>query len=90
MRKLHEERSEIIRKVHFSKDETMTKQEFEDNYDIVYRDSDMIEDLERVFEIFNVDHPETYCGRSLSSGDIVETSEGKFQCMMIGWKKLDY
>ena len=42
-------------------------------YDKVFEGTVEARDLEDVFRIFNIDHPDGYRGRSLSVSDIVET-----------------
>lgn len=47
------------------------------------------ETLEAIFEMFNIDHPEDYKGRSMSTSDLVSLEGvGTFFCDSIGWKKL--
>ena len=44
--------------------------------------------LEELFEIFNIDHPKDYTGRSLSVSDIVEIDGENYFCDAFGWIKL--
>jgi len=44
--------------------------------------------LDRLFEKFNINHPEDFHGHSLSVGDIVEIDGVKFYCDSLGWKQL--
>lgn len=56
-------------------------------------------DLEGIFEVFNLHHPQDFHGHSLSVSDIVQLidsdeesnglSDGFYYCDSIGWKKLD-
>lgn len=56
---------------------------------------DGCDDLEGIFEVFNLYHPENFHGHSLSVSDIVqiigsdEESNGFYYCDMFGWIKLD-
>lgn len=90
LRHLHEEKNEIVMRLHSFKDVTISKEEFDNYFDAIYKDCDMTEDLEEIFEIFNIGHPETYCGRSLSSGDVVQINKDYYLCLPIGWKKLEF
>lgn len=49
--------------------------------------------LEKLFEIFNIHHPEYYAGRSLSAGDIVMIDTGDqaiyYLCCSFGWHQLE-
>ena len=46
-------------------------------YDLVYEGEVDCQDLEDVFQVFNLHHPSDYRGRSLSVSDIVEVIEVK-------------
>ena len=50
--------------------------------------------LTKIFEIFNIAHPEDYTGRSLSVGDVVVLlAHGEYigyACEMVGWKTIRY
>lgn len=55
------------------------------------------DDLEDVFQIFNVDHPDGYIGRSLSVSDIVEvvtsnglTKPGYYFCDSYCWQEIHF
>lgn len=56
---------------------------------------DGCDDLEGIFEVFNLYHPEDFHGHSLSVSDIVqiigsnEGSNGFYYCDSFGWIKLD-
>lgn len=41
--------------------------------------------LERVFQIFNLEHPAGYCGRSLSVGDVIKLEGKYYLCRPIGF-----
>lgn len=66
-------------------------------YDEVWsgEEPDECGDLEEVFEVFNLRHPEDFTGHSLSVSDIVqiigsdEGSNGYYYCDVCGWEKLD-
>lgn len=66
-------------------------------YDEVWsgEEPDGCDDLEGIYEVFNLDHPNDFKGRSLSVSDIVqiidsdEKSNGYYFCDSIGWKKLE-
>ena len=45
--------------------------------------------LHKIFEIFNIRHPEDYKGRSLSVSDIVFIDGNYYYCDSFGWTKLD-
>ena len=51
--------------------------------------------LDKIFRIFNLEHPEDFKGHSLSVSDIVqiidsdEEPNGYYYCDSIGWKKID-
>lgn len=90
LKQLHEQRKEIVMRLHSFRDVTISKEEFDNYFDAIYKASDMTEDLEEIFEIFNIHHPETYCGRSLSSGDVVQINKEYYLCLPIGWKKLEF
>lgn len=47
-------------------------------------------DLEDVYKMFNLNHPLTHRGRSLSVSDVVSTEEGCYFCDSIGFKKIDF
>jgi hypothetical protein len=42
--------------------------------------------LERLFEIFNIDHPEGFAGHSLSIHDVICIGENSFRCAPLGWE----
>lgn len=68
------------------------------NYVRVWTDEieykDITSALEKLFYIFNVNHPEHYAASSLSVGDIIairnmeENTEEFYGCSFIGWKHL--
>lgn len=46
--------------------------------------------LSEIFEIFNINHPSDFRGRSLSVSDIVYLEgKGYYYCQPIGWKKIN-
>ena len=53
------------------------------------------DDLEGIFETFNINHPKDFTGHSLSVSDIVQIigsdkgSNGFYYCDSFGWKKLN-
>ena len=63
-------------------------------YQLTYDGSVECGDLEGVFHIFNMAHPEDYRGRSLSVSDVVEVIEsdsvdsGFYYCDSIGFEKI--
>ena len=64
-------------------------------YDRVYEGEVSTDNLEEVYRIFNLDHPEGYKGRSLSVSDIVEVvdenGESTFHfCDSIGFQQVDF
>ena len=46
--------------------------------------------LEYVFQKFNIDHPQGYCGRSLSVGDVVKLEGKTYLCKSIGFQECDF
>lgn len=65
-------------------------------YDCVF-DSDVnCNNLEDVYNMFNLDQPEDYTGRSMSVSDVVEVVEsesvdlGFYYCDSVGFKKIDF
>ncbi len=65
-------------------------------YDCVFSGDVDCNDLEDVFQKFNIDHPDGYTGRSLSVSDVVEIVDsdigetGFFYCDNIGFSKVDF
>lgn len=65
-------------------------------YDKVYECHLPCSNLEDVYTIFNISHPEDYRGRSLSVSDIVEVVESKdvkpgfYFCDSFGFKEVDF
>ena len=65
-------------------------------YDVVYEGDVDAEDIEEIFHIFNVRHPEGYTARSMSVSDVVEIVEsdwvdpGCYYCDTIGFKKIKF
>lgn len=57
-------------------------------YDEVWSGEVQADDLEDVYTIFNVNHPEGYTGRSLSVSDLVKTEDGLYFCDSIGFRKV--
>ena len=52
-----------------------------DDYNIEYT-------LEKLFEIFNIYHPEDFTGRSMSVSDVVELDGEYYYCDHVGFKKI--
>lgn len=48
-----------------------------------------IDCLEKLFERFNIDHPDDYKNRSLSVGDAVILGGAVWFCQTVGWQKMD-
>ena len=63
-------------------------------YRVVFDGQLAINNLEDIFEIFNIEHPESYKGRSLSASDIVEIYDDKnssfFYCKLNGYRKIRF
>ena len=65
-------------------------------YDKVYEGEVEADNLEDVFRVFNLEHPEDYRGRSLSVSDIVEVVEsqsvkaGFYFCDSVGFKEVEF
>lgn len=52
--------------------------------------NDPDEILEKLYMMFNIDHPADYTGRSLSVSDIVALEDaGTYFCDSFGWKQID-
>jgi hypothetical protein len=49
-----------------------------------------LELLENLFEMFNVDHPEDFKGRSMSSTDVIEIDGQLYLCKSMGWEKIEW
>jgi hypothetical protein len=67
---------------------------FERDYSLVYEgeielETDPILTLEKLFEIFNINHPADFRGHSLSVSDVVELDGIKYYCDSQGWVKLN-
>jgi len=62
------------------------------DYQVVYEgeiDGDSSNDtLERLFIMFNVNHPQDFRGHSLSVSDLVELDGELYYCDSVGWEKL--
>ena len=48
------------------------------------------EALERLFELFNVNHPHDFVGHSMSVGDRVVMAESTFECKPMGWESVEH
>lgn len=65
-------------------------------YDMVYEADVDCNDLEDVYKLLNVDHPEDYTARSLSVSDIVEVVDyaavppGFYYCDSVGFKAVEF
>lgn len=65
-------------------------------YDCVFSGDVDCNDLEDVFQKFNIDHPDGYTGRSLSVSDVVEivdvesVDKGFYYCDNIGFSKVEF
>jgi|GEM_PF-1448514 len=63
-------------------------------YELVYDGGLFTDSLEDIFTAFNINHPEGYCGRSLSVSDIVElydAGEKKFyRCNVCGFEEISF
>jgi hypothetical protein len=64
-------------------------------YDFVYKGT-IVESgrsneemLEELFETFNINHPNDYKGRSISTGDIILLGTVAYYCDSFGWQKID-
>lgn len=52
--------------------------------------SDPTEILEKLYTIFNCNHPSDYTGRSLSVSDLVALEDtGTYFCDSVGWKQIN-
>ena len=63
-------------------------------YNKVFSGEVECETLEDVYQMFNIDHPSGYKGRSLSVSDVVEitdgTDKGFYFCDNVGYEKIDF
>ena len=65
-------------------------------YDLVYVGDVPCSDLEGVYRMFNIDHPDGYTGRSLSVSDVVQIQDGSkngptfHYCDSIGFKEVQF
>lgn len=64
------------------------------DYEVVYEgeieaETNTTSTLEKLFEIFNINHPKDFKGHSLSVSDIVELDDKNYYCDAFGWVKLD-
>ena len=63
-------------------------------YDKVFEGDVACKNLEDVFQMFNLNHPEGYKGRSLSVSDVVEVRDGDnsefYYCDNIGFQKISF
>ena len=65
-------------------------------YDLVYESNVDCKNLEDVFRMFNLAHPEDFRGHSLSVSDVVEIGEGEaiakgfYFCDSFGFQKVDF
>lgn len=48
-----------------------------------------IEILEKLFTMFNINHPEDFKGRSMSTSDIVLLNDQYYYCDSYGWEKIN-
>ena len=65
-----------------------------EDYETVYEGTidDCVNDtgtLEKLFEIFNINHPKDFRGHSLSVSDVVELDGVNYYCDSHGWVKLE-
>lgn len=51
-------------------------------------EGDVSEALEKLWVIFNTQHPEDYCGRSLSVSDVVMLNDVAYFCDSFGWTEI--
>ena len=47
-----------------------------------------IQILEKIFEIFNINHPEDFHGHSLSVSDVIVLEDKMYYCDSLGWKEI--
>lgn len=65
-------------------------------YDRTFSGEVDADNLEKIYEIFNLNHPEGFKGRSMSVSDVVEvvsdgeTEPGFYFCDSIGFRKIDF
>ena len=65
-------------------------------YDLVYEADVDCKNLEDVYAMFNLNHPDDFRGHSLSVSDVVEIGEGEaiakgfYFCDSFGYKKVDF
>lgn len=65
-----------------------------EKYSLVFDDVIAAKDLEDIFRIFNVAHPNGYTGRSLTTTDVVEVDDGQeheiYICESFGFAKANF
>lgn len=62
--------------------------EYKQTYEGEIDGDDTIQILEKLFEIFNINHPKDFRGHSLSVSDIVILDGAKYYCDSMGWEKI--
>lgn len=68
-----------------------------DIYELVYSGDVNCKNLDDIFKIFNLEHPDVYKGRSLSVSDVIEVTEdcgdikkGFYFCDLTDFKKIEF
>jgi len=65
-----------------------------DVYKVVFDGQLKTEELEKIFEIFNIAHPKEFSGHSLSVSDIIELYENDnrsfYYCDIFGFKEISF
>lgn len=65
-------------------------------YDLVYKAEVSCKNLEDIYRMFNLEHPEDFRGHSLSVSDVVEIGEGEavakgfYFCDSFGYQKVEF
>lgn len=60
------------------------------NYEKVYEGEFESGNLEELFQIFNIHHPEDFKGHSLSVSDVVIMEGVAYYCDSFGWEQIDF
>jgi len=64
------------------------------DYNLVYtgqiKEESELHALEKLFEIFNINHPKDYRGRSLSISDVIAINGATYYCDSVGWTKIEF
>ena len=63
-------------------------QDYKKVYDGELEGKDNIDVLDKLFEKFNLSHPDNFHGHSMSVSDVVVLGDKMYYCDSIGWKEI--